>query len=320
MLARFSIDLIKLICAYLAYRTAGRGEQPLLLQAFAATQVASDSEIWRPWSMHCILGVGCSFLHEIWLCTAGRVQLFDMDCKFMRFAQQPTTHNLAAGIAFAKNGDAYVVIGHGIHVFRKDGSFAQEIGSQYTADPKHPGDVRFQNPCFVAIDNTKNQLYVTDSRDRVQVLNLDGIVLETFRCDFNDPRGIAVSPSGAIAVGDCYNHCVKVCASKIFFFWRFVVQVLDSTGNLLTTFGGQGTAEGRLNSPDGLAVDSAANWLVCDNYNNRIQVFSADGNFITAIANETLYNPKCVAVDTDGRVLVGSSHARVHVFGFAHEA
>ena len=48
-------------------------------------------------------------------------------------------------------------------------------------------------------------------------------------------------------------------------------------------FGSEGSGEGQLNSPHGVAVDSRGNILVADNGNHRVQMFTPKGKFITAV-------------------------------------
>ena len=54
-----------------------------------------------------------------------------------------------------------------------------------------------------------------------------------------------------------------------------------------------GTDDGHFNSPEGLAVDAAGNLYVCDNGNNRVMIFSADGKFLDKVAVEA---PEQIAV------------------------
>ena len=51
------------------------------------------------------------------------------------------------------------------------------------------------------------------------------------------------------------------------------MSVFTSEGHFLTSFGGEGTEPGKFKYPSGLAVDSSGFVYVCDNWNNRVQVF-----------------------------------------------
>ena len=53
----------------------------------------------------------------------------------------------------------------------------------------------------------------------------------------------------------------------------------------LRSFGKLGSGPGEFDEPSGIAVDEG-NVLVCDTGNNRIQKFTADGHFITAVGTK----------------------------------
>jgi hypothetical protein len=54
----------------------------------------------------------------------------------------------------------------------------------------------------------------------------------------------------------------------------------DAEGNLLMTWGGTGDAPGQFSQPHSLAMDSQGRLFVADRGNNRIQIFTQDGEFI----------------------------------------
>ena len=59
------------------------------------------------------------------------------------------------------------------------------------------------------------------------------------------------------------------------------IQVFSSNGNFISKWGGYGSRNGFLRSPEGIAVDQEGNVYVADTGNNRIQVFSSNGTFIS---------------------------------------
>jgi DNA-binding beta-propeller fold protein YncE len=72
--------------------------------------------------------------------------------------------------------------------------------------------------------------------------------------------------------------------------------------------GGHGSGKGQLDSPHGIALDSAGNILVADTGNGRIQKFSPSGTFVTSIATT---DPNGIAIDHAGNIYVaeiGSKH------------
>src|SRR5205823_5730761 len=76
----------------------------------------------------------------------------------------------------------------------------------------------------------------------------------------------------------------------------------------LTSWGGGGTAPGRFDTPDGVAVDALGHVYVADRANNRVQKFSATGRFLAVLGAGQLNTPYGVAVDGWGDVYVADTH------------
>lgn len=101
------------------------------------------------------------------------------------------------------------------------------------------------------------------------------------------------------------------------------MQVFDQQGRVVRQWGKQGSAPGEFHYPENVAFDFSGQILISDQCNHRVQVFKADGTFITAFGQQSshLESPRCVCVDSEGRVLVGdeSSDHKVHVLAFCDE-
>jgi DNA-binding beta-propeller fold protein YncE len=80
------------------------------------------------------------------------------------------------------------------------------------------------------------------------------------------------------------------------------------------------TSPGDFARPTGLAVDAEGNLYVCDTLNNRIEIFDADGKFISTFGKAGdgpgyFSRPKGVAIDGDGHIWVADgAQDRVQVF------
>jgi len=80
------------------------------------------------------------------------------------------------------------------------------------------------------------------------------------------------------------------------------------------------TTPGDFAKPTGLAVDAEGNLYVCDTLNDRIEVFDADGKFITTYGKNGdgpgyFARPKGIAIDGDGHIWVADGmEDRVQVF------
>jgi DNA-binding beta-propeller fold protein YncE len=80
------------------------------------------------------------------------------------------------------------------------------------------------------------------------------------------------------------------------------------------------TTPGDFAKPTGVAVDQDGNLYVCDTMNNRIEIFDADGKFVSTFGKAGdgpgyFARPKGVAIDSDGHIWVADGQQdRVQVF------
>jgi DNA-binding beta-propeller fold protein YncE len=80
------------------------------------------------------------------------------------------------------------------------------------------------------------------------------------------------------------------------------------------------TTPGDFSKPTGVAVDGEGNLYVADTYNNRIEIFDADGQFISTFGKAGdgpgyFARPKGVAIDGDNHIWVADGQQdRVSVF------
>ena len=114
---------------------------------------------------------------------------------------------------------------------------------------------------------------------------------------FNYPMGVAVSDKDEIVVADALNYRV---------------QVFDSNGTFLRSFGRQGKNAGGFNCPVGIAINKDRNIFVADNGNNRIQIFSWEGRHLGSFGGEgsldsQLHLPWGLSLDSTGNVIVADT-------------
>jgi peptidylglycine monooxygenase len=139
------------------------------------------------------------------------------------------------------------------------------------------------------------RIYVVD-RDAHQVVVFDrggrqlGSLGERHRpnAPFNHPCDVAIAPSGEIYVADGYG------ASRVH---RF-----SAGGDLIDTWGEPGNGPGQFSTPHGIWVLADGRVLVTDRENNRVQVFSGDGQPLAIWPD--LYQPMDIFQDMAGRVHV----------------
>jgi sugar lactone lactonase YvrE len=84
---------------------------------------------------------------------------------------------------------------------------------------------------------------------------------------FNRPTNLAVGPKGDLYVSDGYGNCR--------------VHRFSPTGALKQSWGVSGTGPGEFHLPHGIAVSRDGRVFVCDRENDRIQIFSPDGEYLT---------------------------------------
>ena len=106
---------------------------------------------------------------------------------------------------------------------------------------------------------------------------------------FNYPTEMVPAPSGDLYVTDGYRN------SRVH---RF-----SADGRLIHSWGEPGkTDAGHFHLPHSVLIDGDETVYVCDRENNRIQVFSADGEFRTIWPD--LRRPQDISMDTDGVIYV----------------
>jgi len=152
--------------------------------------------------------------------------------------------------------------GNNIQIISANGALRRNLGSRGDA----PG--QFLGPAGLACDG--QAIYVTDWCHRVQKLKLDGTSVAT-ACEYGSGEGQLCFPTGAALAGgilfvaDTLNNRVV----------RFEAESLK----WLSTFGGEGRAEGQFLGPCGLASTEDEVFVV-DGHGQRIQVFNLDGGFV----------------------------------------
>ena len=148
----------------------------------------------------------------------------------------------------------------------------------------------------IALAIYKEYLLVTDSGSGMVYRFKDGDLKPWLTTGLLRPTGLAVLPTGEVAVVDTGDQTIKVH---------------DAEGNLTRTLAGRGGADTALNFPT-YAVGTADGFLVNDTMNYRIKRLDAAGNLLAAFGEEgngpgTFARPKGLAVDTAGHVWVVDS-------------
>ena len=199
---------------------------------------------------------------------------------------------------------------HPVIVLESDGTFVRSFGD---------GAFAFPHAIAVGVDGL---LYCTDvAGHRVHVFTADGDLVRTiagpvppsdsgyttdFRTivrgagPFNQPTKMVTASSGDLFASDGYGN------ARIHHF--------NSTGQLQTSWGEPGDAPGHFNIPHSVLALPDGRVLVCDRENNRIQVFSLDGDFLEEWTD--FARPDDVCADDRGNIYVAELGERAALFPF----
>lgn len=218
--------------------------------------------------------------------------------------------NEAVGVA-ADSGGRVFVFHRGeppVLVFEADGTFVAGWG-----------DGQFVRPhgIWIAGDDT---VYLVDDRGHsVRQYTLQGELLRAIGPQGTPSQtGIQDGDLRTIAGGPPYNqptNLVQSSTGELYVtdgYGNARVHRFSAAGELISSWGEPGHAAGEFFLPHGIGIDQDDRLYVADRENNRIQVFSPDGEFLDQWTD--VVRPCEAFVASDGLVYVAEVGARVGMF------
>ena len=210
------------------------------------------------------------------------------------------------GIAIDSKGLVYVAdqrVG-AVFIFNTETHDAQMIRNGYEA---HFGWIN-----GLAIDDD-DRLFVADGKmRRIMVFNAKHEVEGQITEGLEDPVGIALDTENR------FLYAVDTQQDQVLVYDADSLKLLRRIGT-----GGKNhflTSPGDFGAPQGVALDKDGNVYVTDTLNNRVEIFDADGNFISLFGKHGdgpgyFARPKGIAIDGDGHIWVADEmEDRLQVF------
>ncbi len=164
----------------------------------------------------------------------------------------------------------------------------------------------------LAIDDD-DRLFVSDGQlHRVMIFNAKHEVENQITEGLVDPVGLAIDTENRLL------YVVDTQQDQVIVYDADTLKLLRRIGT-----GGKNhylTTPGDFGAPEGVALDQDGNVYVTDTLNNRVEIFDADGNFISLFGKHGdgpgyFARPKGIAVDSDGHIWVADAmEDRLQVF------
>lgn len=229
----------------------------------------------------------------------------------MRFAEvtgwgEESWEQDVTGVAVDSQDRVYVLRrGHDpVTVLSPDGTTVDRWGNGWFSNRPHLISIGHDDKVYVA-DDGGHRVFVFESNGQLLETIGAGVPSQTgYDADspsaeaalehmhggrpFNRPTKVAPTHNGELFVSDGYRNCR--------------VHRFSADRQQVRSWGRPGAGEGCFVIPHSVAIDSRGRVLVCDRENDRIQIFSRDGELVDIWDN--VQRPTDVAFDRLGRVYV----------------
>ena len=205
-----------------------------------------------------------------------RIQLFDSDGRYLR---EIGLRASCSSLDFTKSGHIIAVTPgdvHKISLLSKQGQFVKHIDSEHLKFPFH---VSIDDKEYITICDHENNEVIVIRPDRTESVT-----------------SIAASKHDRSVMCAIYHE--QTARFFVSYSKADCVNVFDVKGNFLYDIG-----RGSLFYPVGLAIDKFNNLIVCDTGNQRLVIFTTEGDFLSE-TEKCFHTPHFVAISKDGNLLV----------------
>ena len=246
--------------------------------------------------------------------------------------------NTPVGLAFDAAGSLYIADANNQVVRKVDtaGNVTAVAGSGtqgFAGDGGPATSAALDTPLGVVVDGSGN-LYIADAHNqRIRVVSattgnittLAGNGTAGFSGDGGAassaslalPTAVALDSAGNLYIADTNNHRIR----KVAIATGIITTVAGNGQQFFSGDGGAAIAAG-LDSPNGVAVDSAGRIYIADTHNQRIRLVATDGTISTfsgtgaagfggdgaSAAAASLAHPTALALDAQGNVYIADSN------------
>ena len=198
------------------------------------------------------------------------------------------------GVAIDSKDHVYVFTRNAeypVQVFDRDGSWLRSFGQGTFSERAHGIFIGPDDSVYAADDGIHTITKLTSDGEVVMTLGTrDSPSTKWGGEPFNRPTHAAVCPNtGDIFVSDGYGN------SR--------VHKYTPDGRLLVSWGEPGIDAGQFMRPHNIAVDKDDRVIVADREAHRVQIFDADGKFLTMWNN--IHRPDGMTIGPDGNIYIG---------------
>jgi DNA-binding beta-propeller fold protein YncE len=170
---------------------------------------------------------------------------------------------------------------HGLTIAPDDTVYCVDEGNQVVLRFTREGEQIAQIGVKGRLSDTGVDWSIKGSRARLATMTRSGP-------PFNHPTKLAVSPSGDLYVSDGYGNAR--------------VHRFSPVGELIASWGEPGSGPGQFRVPHSVAITADERVLVADRENDRVQVFTLEGEFLDEWTN--LQRPAALATGPNETVFV----------------